>query len=138
MPPASLPALAAIRPGPSRPKKAKTRARRGLSRAGRRGRPRVADLMRRMIGGTRTAIYLSSGGVHRGRVYSVLAEKPETPAPAARENRLEHIVDRDHAQHPLLLVCDRDGGEVVIGHQPCHLLEGRVGGRHGRSEERRG
>src|ERR1700686_2823721 len=111
MPPASLPALAAIRPGPSRPRNAKTRARRGLSRAGRRGRPRVADRIRRMTDGTRTAIELSAGSLHCGGVYSVLArrsgrrasvlaEEAEAPPPAAREHRLEHVVDRDHAEHP--------------------------------------
>ena len=65
MPPASLPALAAIRPGPSRPRNANRRARRGLSRAGSRGRPRVADRMRRMTGGTRTAIELARRGCSR-------------------------------------------------------------------------
>src|SRR5271163_4391847 len=106
MPPASLPALAAIRPGPSRPRTANMRARRGLSRAGRRGRPRVADRMRRMTDGTRTAIELSAGSLHRAAVYSVaarghgrrlsestisvLAEQTEAPAPTAREHRLEH------------------------------------------------
>src|SRR5271154_7026224 len=128
MPPASLPALAAIRPGPSRPRNAKMRARRELSRAGRRGRPRLADRIRRMTGGTRTTIELSAGRVHCARVYSVLAQETETPTPATRQHRLEHVVDRHDPEHPLVLVGHRDRGEVVIGHHPRDLLEGGVGG----------
>src|SRR5271154_6945611 len=67
----------------------------------------------------------------RRPVYSVLAEEPEAPAPAARKHRLEHIVDRDDAQHLLVLVDDWDRREVVVGHQPRDLLEGRVGGETG-------
>ncbi len=70
MPPASLPALAAIRPGPSRPSRANRRARLELRRAGRRGRPRVADRMRRMKGGTRTAIELSAWRAHASSLFS--------------------------------------------------------------------
>ena len=40
--------------------------------------------------------------------HSVLAEQPEAPPPAARQHRLEHVVDGDHADHPLALVDDRD------------------------------
>src|ERR1700677_590626 len=138
MPPASLPALAAIRPGPSRPRNAKRRVRRGLSRAGRRGRPRVADRIRRMTDGTRTAIELTAWSLHRAAVYSVaaleygcalsvLAEQTEAPAPATGQHRLEHIVDGDDPEHPLALVDDRDRSEVVVGHLSRDLLEGRVG-----------
>src|SRR3984885_3740173 len=137
MPPASLPAWAAIRPGPSRPRKAKTRARRGLSRAGRRGRPRVADRIRRMTGGTRTAIELSAGSLHcaavysvgirgTGRLLSILAEQAEAPTPASWDHRLEHVIDGNHAKHPGVLVTDGDRREVVVGHQAGNLLEGRV------------
>src|SRR5690349_752260 len=115
MPPASFPALAAIRPGPSRARIAKSLTRQGLRRAGSRGRPRVAERTRRMSGGTRTAIDLAGLRAHGGEVYcrrSVLAEQAEAPAPAARQHRLEHVVDRHDTHHPLVLVEDRCTREV--------------------------
>src|ERR1700722_11773813 len=131
IPPASFPAFAAISPGPSSPRKAKIRARRGLSRAGRRGRPRGAERIRRMTGGTRAAIELSAGGLHWRGVYLVLPPEAKAPAPASGKHRLEHVVNRDHADHLSPIVDHGDRGEVVIGHQSGDLLEGGIRGQAG-------
>ena len=42
-------------------------------------------------------------------------------------NHIDHVVDRDHAEHRAVDVRDRDRQQVVAGDQPCHLLLVRLG-----------
>src|ERR1700729_597745 len=115
MPPASLPALAAIRPGPSSPRRTTTRLRRERSRAGRCGRAEATERARRMAAGTRPRIHLIAPlDAHAGdprpvrlKAASILAEETEPAAPALRQQHLEHVVDGDYADHPFPLVDDR-------------------------------
>ena len=58
-----------------------------------------------------------------------LPEEPRQPLlPVVGQHRVEGIVERDDALQPPLLVDDRDGEEVVLGHDAADLLLVHVGG----------
>src|SRR5579862_3825400 len=96
MPPASLPALAAISPGPRNASATKTRLRR-LN-------PRNRSLL------------------VKARMASLFVQG-EPPAPAAREYELQYVVDGDNSLQALVVVDDPDHGQVEVGHQPRNLLD---------------
>ena len=116
MPPASLPALAAIRPGPRRARSASRRTRAGYAGAARRGREARSRAWRR---------YSAPSHV------TSLARSLSSPKPARRQPRgstsssTSSTVTTPSIRS--LVVDDRDDGEVVVGHQPRDLLEVGVG-----------
>src|SRR5579862_3372700 len=105
MPPASLPAFAAMRPGPSSESSTTTRNHGPLP-----GRSR--DGPRRM----RCKVPAAYIGL-------LPAQEAEVAPPAMRQHDLEHVVDGDHPDDVLVLVDDRSDGEVEVGHRARNLLE---------------
>src|SRR5690348_18075503 len=105
MPPASLPAFAAISPGPRT-------ARSGMRRAARRlrGRSRTRPASARsrtcaVAARTERAIVDLNRRRRRRRhgasLRLFLAEEAELPPPSAGQNELEHVIDGDDAEEPL-------------------------------------
>src|SRR5581483_6007183 len=123
IPPASLPALAAISPGPRKAKSRRSRAARRLRgrRRGRRprtrrsrtpaGRPRTRKAIGLVQAGDRHAASLR--GFAGDRADSAFAEQAEVAPPPRREHELEDVVHGHDPDQPLLLVDHGHGGEVV-------------------------
>ena len=130
MPPASLPALAAISPGPSRARRASRRVRRAPEPCGQpRAAPRAADRDAphdgRVLGPP--SHWLARDARHRrsqSSRRSLVAEQPEAPPPALRaaSPRARRRPSPRRSSAPSSSTTGA-AGQVVVGHQARDLLE---------------
>src|SRR5258708_1867806 len=61
------------------------------------------------------------------RIDSALADQSEAAPPAGRKRLLEHVVDGDHPDRPVVVVDHREHRQVVVGHHPRDLCQVGVG-----------
>ena len=127
IPPASLPALAAIRPGPANATASSSRrpssGRRRAARPG--GRDGGVPLAGRQPARGRR---LCHARLLRSSPASGISAPGELPPAVAADHRVQHVIGQDPAQRPVLLVHHHDRQAPGVDQPVRHLAHVRVGG----------